>query len=92
MVSRPNTTISKLPVAPSSLGSQSCSHSLRKLTAVAPNTAPQTAEAPPSTAMNRYSMPWPSPNGVGLTKRCRWAYSQPETQANWAAIMNSTMR
>ena len=56
MVSRPNTTISKFPVAPISLGNWSCRNSLRKLTAVAPNTAPQTAAAPPSTAMNRYSV------------------------------------
>ena len=40
----------------------------------------------------KYSMPCPNEKGVGFTKRCRWAYSQPETQANCAAIMNSTMR
>jgi hypothetical protein len=51
----------------------------------APSTAPQTLPAPPTTAMNRYSMPWLIPNGVGLMKRWRCAYSHPERQASSAA-------
>lgn len=31
-------------------------------------------------------------NGVGLTKRCRCAYSQPDTAASSAASTNSLMR
>lgn len=31
--------------------------------------------------MNRYSIPMFRLNGVGFTKRCRWAYSQPEMAA-----------
>ena len=63
----------------------SCSTCLASVRIVAPTTAPQTLPAPPTTAMNRYSMPWLMPNGVGLTNRCRWAYSQPEMQASNAA-------
>ena len=42
--------------------------------------------------MNRYSMPWCSPKGDGLTSRCMWAYSQPAAQACNAAITKITMR
>jgi hypothetical protein len=42
---------------PSSLGSQSCSHLEDGDHAGAPRTAPQTWPTPPTTAMNRYSMP-----------------------------------
>ena len=66
-------------------GPPSCSHCLSSVISVAPITAPQTLPAPPITAMNRYSMPWLMPKGLGLTKRCRCAYSQPETQASSAA-------
>ena len=69
----PNTTISKLPLLPSSVGQDVLQHLLRSVISVAPTTAPHTLPAPPTTAMNRYSMPWLMPNGVGLTKRCRCA-------------------
>ncbi|KAG1389055.1 hypothetical protein G6F59_015694 [Rhizopus arrhizus] len=42
--------------------------------------------------MNRYSMPICRPNGLGFTKRCMSAYSQPEAQACSAAMMKITMR
>ena len=42
--------------------------------------APQTWPTPPSTAMNRYSMPMLRPNGDGLTVRWKCANSQPETR------------
>ncbi|MCY1427043.1 hypothetical protein D9M71_428730 [compost metagenome] len=35
--------------------------------------------------MNRYSIPMVIENGVGLTKRCRCAYSQPDSAASSAA-------
>ncbi len=44
------------------------------------------------TVMNRYSMPICRPNGLGFTKRCMCAYSQPEAQACSAAMMKITMR
>ena len=37
-------------------------------------------------------MPMLRLNGVGLTKRCRCAYSQPDTAASSAASTNSLMR
>ncbi len=36
-------------------------------------------------------MPWLMPNGEGFTKRCRCAYSQPETHASSAAYTNTTI-
>ena len=53
----PNTTISKFPDRPSTLGSRSCSISFNSVITVAPITAPHTLPAPPTTAMNKYSMP-----------------------------------
>ena len=81
----PNTMISNWPVCPSSFGRIDCRTSLSNVISVAPITAPHTLPAPPTTAMNRYSMLAFRLNGVGLTKRCRCAYSQPETQASSAA-------
>ena len=81
----PKTISSKLPERPSSAGRQSCSICFSSVISVAPSTAPHTLPAPPTTAMNRYSMPCVMKNGVGLTKRCRCAYSQPEMQASSAA-------
>ncbi|MNV93028.1 hypothetical protein D3C71_1876740 [compost metagenome] len=83
---------SKLPLVPNSEGSTSCSFSLSRVMSVAPSTAPQRWPAPPTTAMNRYSMPMLRLNGVGLTKRCRCAYSQPEIAASSAASTKSLMR
>jgi hypothetical protein len=37
-------------------------------------------------------MPMCTPNGVGFTKRCMCAYSQPDAQASSAAITKITMR
>ena len=37
-------------------------------------------------------MPMCTPNGVGFTKRCMCAYSQPEAHASSAAITKITMR
>ncbi|MNL12983.1 hypothetical protein D3C87_1338680 [compost metagenome] len=56
-ISTPKTMISKLPVEPSSFGSSPCSTSLRMVRMPAPSTAPHTWPTPPTTAMNRYSMP-----------------------------------
>ena len=44
----------------------SCSTCFASVISVAPTTAPHTLPAPPTTAMNRYSMPWLMPNGVGI--------------------------
>ncbi len=81
----PNTMISNCPDCPNSFGRIDCSISFNSVISVAPSTAPQTLPAPPTTAMNRYSMLAVRLNGVGLTKRCRCAYSQPDTQASSAA-------
>ncbi len=51
----------------------SCNTCFASVMSVAPTTAPHTLPAPPTTAMNRYSMPWLMPNGVGFTKRCKCA-------------------
>ena len=88
----PNTITSKLPALPNTLGRMSCSHCLSTVITPAPTSAPHTCPAPPTTAMNRYSMPIWRPKGVGLTKRWRWAYSQPAAQAWSAAITKITMR
>ncbi len=53
----PSTTISKLPARPRTFGRKSCSHCLSSVSTVAPITVPHTYPAPPSTVMNRYSMP-----------------------------------
>ena len=58
---------------PSSFGRMSCSCSFSSVISVAPSTAPHRWPAPPTTAMNRYSMPMLRLKGVGLTKRCRCA-------------------
>ncbi|MNQ84322.1 hypothetical protein D3C85_994460 [compost metagenome] len=89
---KPNTMTSKLPVWPSTLGSQSCNHCLATVNTPAPTSAPQTWPAPPMTVMNRYSMPICRPKGLGFTKRCMWAYNQPDAQACSAAMMKITMR
>ncbi len=68
-MSIPNTTISKLPDRPRIDGRTSCRSSFTSVTSDAPITAPQTLPAPPTTAMNRYSMPGFGPNGVGFTNR-----------------------
>ncbi len=83
--STPNTMISKFPFVPISLGNQSCNWSRATTTTPAPSSAPHTCAAPPTTVMNRYSMPALTPNGVGLIERCRCAYSQPEIDASSAA-------
>ena len=69
----PKTTSSRLPTEPKSLGAQSCKKLLSMVSAVAPTIAPHRLERPPTTAMNRYSMPVFSPNGVALMARCKWA-------------------
>ena len=51
----------------------------------APAMAPHTWPAPPSTAMNRYSMPILMPKGEGFTVRWKCAKSQPEIEASSAA-------
>jgi len=56
----------------------------------APTNAPQTLDTPPTTAMNRYSMPIFSPKGLGLTVRWTCANSQPDTEASSAAIRKIT--
>jgi hypothetical protein len=48
-MARPKTMISKLPLWPSTCGSQSCSHCLRMVITPAPSTAPQTWPIPPTT-------------------------------------------
>ena len=65
----PNTTSSTGPLVSSSAGSQFCNWFSAILTEAAPTKAPPTRPTPPSTAMNRYSMPICSPNGDGLTER-----------------------
>jgi hypothetical protein len=72
-ISRPNTITSKLPLVPSSAGSQSCSFSFSSVISVAPSTAPHRWPAPPTTAMNSSSMPMFRLKGVGFTKRCMCA-------------------
>ena len=54
----------------------------------APSTAPQTWPAPPTTAMNRYSMPIFRPKAEGLTVRWKCANSQPDSEASTAASTN----
>ncbi len=56
-IKRPNTITSKLPLVPSRPGRMSCSFSLSSVITAAPSTAPHRCPAPPTTAMNRYSMP-----------------------------------
>ncbi|OIQ80812.1 hypothetical protein GALL_374340 [mine drainage metagenome] len=73
IIMTPNTSPSKLPPWPSREGSRSCSHWRRKENSPEPRTAPHRSAIPPTTPMNRYSMPCPRENGVGLTKRCMWA-------------------
>ena len=82
----PKTMISKLPLVPMSCGSSTWSSSSMTRTTAAPRKAPQTCPTPPSTAMNRYSMPLWMPKGEGLTLRWKCANSQPETAASSAAI------
>ena len=65
----PKTMISKLPLVPISRGSSTCSWSSTRRTTAEPRKAPQTLPTPPSTAMNRYSMPLLMPKGDGLTLR-----------------------
>ena len=84
-ISRPKATTSKLPLAPSSRGSRSCNCSLSRVISAEPSKAPQRWPEPPTTAMKRYSIPIFRLKGVGLTKRCMWAYSQPATEASNAA-------
>jgi hypothetical protein len=62
-----------LPEPPKTSGSQTLSWSSASLTSAAPVKAPPTVPMPPSTAMNRYSMPNLMPNGDGFTLRCMWA-------------------
>ncbi len=82
----PKTMVSKLPLVPSSLGSSTCSWSSVRRTTAEPRKAPQTWPTPPSTAMNRYSMPLLMPKGEGLTLRWKCANSQPDTAASTAAM------
>ncbi len=63
----------------------SFSHSLSIVSTEAPITAPQTWLAPPTTAMNRYSMPMFTLNAPGLRNLTKCAYSQPESAASSAA-------
>ena len=49
-------------------------------------TAPQTWPTPPTTVMNRYSMPIFRPKGEGLMERWKCANSQPDTEASRAAM------
>jgi len=55
----------------------------------APTSAPHTWPTPPSTAMNRYSMPMFRPKGEGFTVRWKCANSQPEMLASKAASTNA---
>ena len=57
MIRMPKTMTSKLPLRPSNDGSQSWSWVLSSVTSAAPTTAPHTLPAPPTTAMNKYSIP-----------------------------------
>ena len=77
--------ISKLPLVPISRGSSTCSWSSTILTTPAPRKAPQTWPTPPSTAMNKNSMPLWMPKGDGLTVRWKCANSQPAIDASTAA-------
>ena len=85
----PKTMTSKLPLEPNKAGSKTCNSSSMILTTPAPRKAPQTWPTPPSTAMNRYSMPLFRPNGVGFTVRWKCANSQPEMAASTAAKMKA---
>ena len=67
------------------MGSQICSLSSSSLVSSAPVIAPQTEPMPPTTLMNRYSMPIFRPKGEGLTERWKCANSQPDSEASSAA-------
>ena len=82
----PKTMTSKLPLVPMSCGSSTCNSSSTTRTTAEPRKAPHTCPTPPSTAMNRYSMPLLMPKGDGLTLRWKCANSQPDTAARKAAM------
>ena len=69
----PKTMTSKSPACPSSFGRSPWSQWSTRVTIPEPSTAPHTAPMPPTTPMNRYSMPAWRLNGVGFTKRWKWA-------------------
>ena len=86
----PKMIVSKLPLVPISLGSSTCSWSSSSLTTAEPRKAPHRCETPPSTAMNRYSIPLEIENGEGLIARWKNANNQPETAASTAASTKAT--
>ena len=88
----PKTTISSCPLSALTNGRTSCSASRANVTSAAPTTAPPMWPAPPSIAMNRYSMPGPTSNAVGLMIRCVCAVSQPDRPASMPAMTNTASR
>ena len=78
------------PPLPDWISDWAAGSALPSTKAPAPRNAPHTLPTPPSTAMNRYSMPLPMEKGVGFTVRWKKANSQPDSAASTAAMTNTT--